>query len=144
VFFSSFQGTQAMSRRKRKADELIDLAANLGQEDGTDPKEFHNKPWNAPKKANRKGQQLCGQVKDALSLALPACADAVLQELIVVGVEPAPNTGRLLVLVCKSPDSDRESVIVSLARANGFLRGEVAAFISRRHAPELVFEVIGK
>lgn len=34
----------------------MNLAANLGHEDGSDPKEFHTKPWNAPKKASRKGQ----------------------------------------------------------------------------------------
>ena len=143
VLFPLIQVIQTMSRRKRKADDLANLAANLGDEDGSDPREFHNKPWNAPKKASRKGQQLCGQVKDALSIALPACADGVLQGLVVVGVEPAPHTGRLLVLVSSQADEERAKVIQALARANGFLRGEVAATISRRHAPELVFEVMG-
>jgi ribosome-binding factor A len=132
-----------MSRRKRKADELMDLAADLGHEDGSDPKEFHGKPWNAPKKASRKGLQLCGQVKDALSIAFPACADTVLQGLSVIGVEPAPHTGRLLVLVGSPSDIERAQVIRALARASGFLRAEVAATISRRHTPELVFEAIG-
>jgi ribosome-binding factor A len=132
-----------MSRRKRKADELMKLAADLGHEDGSDPKEFHVKPWNAPKKASRKGQQLCGQVKDALISALPACADVVLQGLAVIGVEPAPHSGRLLVLVGLPADVERISTIQTLARAAGYLRAEVAASICRRHAPELVFEVIG-
>jgi ribosome-binding factor A len=132
-----------MSRRKRKADELMNLAANLGHEDGCDPKEFHAKPWNAPKKASRKGQQLCGQVKDALCVVLPACADTVLQELAVVRVEPAPHTGRLLVLLSAPGDVDRTTMVHALARATGFLRHEVAAAISRRHAPELIFEVLG-
>jgi ribosome-binding factor A len=132
-----------MSRRKRKADELMKLAADLGHEDGSDPKEFHDKPWNAPKKASRKGQQLCGQVKDALNIALPACADTVLQGLAVMRVLPAPHTGRLLVLVGLPTDVERTAAIQTLARAMGFLRAEVAAAISRRHTPELVFEVIG-
>jgi ribosome-binding factor A len=132
-----------MSRRKRKADELIKLAADLGHEDGSDPKEFHGKPWNAPKKASRKGQQLCGQVKDALSIAFPACADTVLQGLAVIRVLPAPHTGRLLVVVSSAEDVQRAKVVQALARATGFLRAEVAATISRRHTPELVFEMIG-
>jgi len=132
-----------MSRRKQKVDELMSLAANLGQEDGSDPKEFHSKPWNAPKKTSRKGQQLCGQVKDALSTILPACSDTALQELTVVGVEAAPNTGRLLVLVSVPADVDRATIVDVLARATGFLRHEVASAIYRRQAPELVFELIG-
>ena len=130
-----------MSRRRRKADELKNLAAELGGEDGGDPKEFHAKPWDAPKKAGRKGQQLCGQVKDALHVALGGCADPVLQGLSVVSVEPAPHSGRLRVLV--AADGDRVAAEATLARAAGFLRSAVAAAISRRYAPELVFEVIG-
>lgn len=131
-----------MSRRKRKADELMQLAAELGNEDGGDPKEFHARAWDAPKQAGRKGQQLCGQVKDALHVVLGGCADAVLRGLSVVGVEPAPHTGRLLVLVTAEAGT-RAVAETAVLRAAGFLRSEVAAAISRRYTPELVFEVIG-
>jgi ribosome-binding factor A len=143
VSFPLYQVRLLMSRRKRKADDLTNLAASLGQEDGSDDRDFHSKPWNAPKKSSRKGQQLCGQVKNALSMALPACADSVLQGLVVVAVEPAPHTGRLLVLIGLPADVERTTVVQALTRANGFLRGEVASTISRRNVPELVFEVIG-
>jgi ribosome-binding factor A len=151
--------TRIMSRRKRKAHDLTKLAADLSREDGSNARDFHSKPWNAPQKASRKGQQLCGQVKDALNMALPACADSVLQGLIVVAVEPAPHTGRLLVLVSYPADVERGTVVQALARANGllrgevgssisrryvrFLRGEVGSSISRRNVPELMFEVVG-
>ena len=120
-------------------DELKTLAAELGGEDGGDPKEFHAKPWNAPKKAGRKGRQLCGQVKDALHVAFAGCADVVLQNVRVVSVEPAPHTGRLRVLIAAE---DRLATEAALARAVGFLRSEVASAINRRHMPELLFEVI--
>jgi hypothetical protein len=52
-----------MSRRRRKVDhlripkgadlKLMNLAAELGGEDGGDAKEFYRKPWNAPKQASR-------------------------------------------------------------------------------------------
>ncbi len=129
-----------MSRRKRKADDLTKLAAELGCEDGTDPKEFHAKPWDAPKQAGRKGQQLCAQVKEALHVALAGCANETLQSLSVVSVEPAPHTGRLLVIV--TVDGERVLAEEALHRAAGFLRAEVASAVCRRHAPELVFEVI--
>lgn len=131
-----------MSRRKRQANEWMNLAANLGREDGGDPREFHSKPWNAPRKANRKGQQLCEQVREALLTSLPGCADRVLQSLVVVGVQPAPNSGRLLILVAIPGDVDQCGVTEALSRANGFLRAQVAAAIHRRRAPELSFEVI--
>ncbi|WP_439622259.1 ribosome-binding factor A [Gemmata sp.] len=117
------------------------LAGDLGGEDGTDPKEFHAKPWNTPKQAGRKALQLCAQVRDALHQALAGCGDPVLQALTVASVEPAPHTGRLLV-VLSAPDAAREPVEASVSRAAGFLRTEVAAAICRRHAPEVVFEVL--
>jgi ribosome-binding factor A len=66
----------------------------------------------------------------------------VLQLLSVVSVEPAPHTGRLLVIVTATEGSERKAAEAALFRAAGFLRAEVASAISRRYAPELVFEVL--
>lgn len=118
------------------------LAADLGREDGTDPKEFHAKPWDAPKQAGRKGLQLCAQVKDSLHGALSECADPVLQALGVVSVEPNPYTDRLRVMVSRADDVDVSDAAAALVRATGLLRSAVAAAVCRRYAPELVFEVI--
>ncbi|MDY3556223.1 ribosome-binding factor A [Gemmata sp. JC717] len=131
-----------MSRRRQKADEFRHLADDIGPEDGTDPKDFHAKPWNAPKQASRKGKQLCAQVRQALDGAFAAARDPVIQATSVVGVEPAPHSGRLRVLVAVPPDVIAQHAVEALARASGFLRSEVAAAISRRYAPELVFEVV--
>jgi ribosome-binding factor A len=120
-------------------------ADEIGPEDGVDPKEWHRKPWDVPKAAGRKALQLCGQVKGALHAALGACGDPVLQALAVAGVEPAPHTGRLLVVVAVPADGGptRTEAAKHLAKAAGLLRAEVAAAINRRRAPELVFDVIG-
>jgi ribosome-binding factor A len=131
-----------MSRRRPKADDFKNLAADTSPEDGGDPKDFHAKPWNAPKKASRKGQQLCQQVRDALHSAFAACGDPAVQAASILAVEPAPHTGRLRVLVGAPPDVGREEVAEALARAAGHLRSEVALAISRRYAPELTFEVV--
>jgi ribosome-binding factor A len=130
-----------MSKRSRDADDLTNLASELGAEDGTDPKEFHEKPWNAPRQAGRKARQLCAQVKDALNGTFAGCAEIVLQGLQAVAVEPAPHSGRLLV-VLTAEEPDRSAVEATLSRAAGFLRLEVAAAVSRRYAPELVFEIL--
>jgi len=93
--------------------------------------------------AGRKLLQLCGQVRDALIGLLPGCGDAVLREALVYLVEPAPNAGRLRVIVTVpegGPDGDL--VRERLQRATGMLRAEVAASINRKHAPELTFAVI--
>jgi ribosome-binding factor A len=131
-----------MSRRRQKADEFQNLAADRSPEDGSDPKEFHQKPWDAPKQAGRKALQLCQQVKDALHDALAACGDPAVQAASVLAVEPAPHTGRLRVLLGAPADVGRAAVETGVRRAAGHLRAEVAAAISRRHAPELVFGVI--
>ena len=119
----------------------MNLAAELGGEDGGDPREFHQKPWNSPKQASRKGRQLCAQVAEALHSALAACADPALQALTVASVEPAPHTGRLLVIV-SGGDGGKPAAEEALARAAGFLRAQVASAVTRRYAPELLFEVL--
>jgi ribosome-binding factor A len=132
-----------MSRRRRVDRDWTDLAAEVGPEDGQDPKEFHRKPWDGPRAAGRKALQLCGQVRDALHTALAGCGDPVLQGLTVVGVEPAPHTGRLRV-VLRHDDAgpSRAEVEAHLRRAAGVLRAEVAGAVVRRYAPELVFDVV--
>ncbi len=131
-----------MSRRRQKADEFAHLAGDISPEDGGDPKADHKKPWNAPKQAGRKSQQLCEQVKNALVGAFASCGDPAVQAASVIAVQPAPHSGRLRVLVGVPPDFDHDTVGEGVERAAGFLRSEVASAISRRHAPELVFEVI--
>jgi ribosome-binding factor A len=81
-------------------------------------------------------------VRDALHVALAACGDPAVQAATVLTVEPAPHTGRLRVLVAAAPDVGREAVASGVQRAAGHLRAAVASAISRRNAPELVFEVI--
>ena len=130
-----------MSRSWKRS--IPDLADELSPEDGTDPKQFHAKPWDAPKQVGRKARQLCEQVKDALQSTFPACADPVLQALLVVGVEPAPNTGRLRVRVTSDWDDLNPHLVHSrLYFAYAMLRCEVARAINRRRAPELTFEVV--
>lgn len=130
-----------MSRSWKRS--LPDLADELSDEDGTDPKEFHARPWDVPKPAGRKARQLCEQVKDALQSTFPACADPVLQALVVVGVEPAPNCGLLRVRVTADWESlNPHQAHASLLRAGALLRREAIRAINRRRAPELSFEVV--
>ncbi len=91
--------------------------------------------------------QLCGQVVQALQGILSGMADEDLQNLLVVKVEPAPNTGRLRVTVAGIPPADatdpthRARAMLALERAAGLLRREVARAIHRKYTPELVFHL---
>lgn len=123
-------------------NEWAGLTDEPGPEDGTDPKEWHKKPWEGAKAAGRKAKQLCGQAAEALHAAVGDCADPAVQALTVLLVTPAPHTGRLRVTLAAPPDVDRAAAEAALARAAGRLRAAVAAAISRRYAPELVFELV--
>jgi ribosome-binding factor A len=133
-----------MNRRFGPPANWADVTDEPGPEDGTDPKDWHKKPWDAPKAAGRKARQLCRQVAEALHTAVGACADPAVQSLTVTGVEPAPHTGRLRVALALPADGGvgRAEAEAGLARAAGRLRSEVATAVCRRHAPELIFEVV--
>jgi ribosome-binding factor A len=98
-------------------------------------------------KESRKAKQLCRQVAQTLDLVLSGdCRDELLQSLHVISVVPAPNSSRLLVTVSADlpvEEFDRQEILESLERQTGRLRAEVAASISRKRVPSLVFHVIG-
>jgi ribosome-binding factor A len=89
---------------------------------------------------NRKALQLCRQVEQTLHLALADCADPLLLELLVLRVQPFPDSRRLLVTVQSL--SDAAAVLARLQSAGARLRRDVAAGIHRKKTPELVFQVI--
>lgn len=72
--------------------------------------------------------------------------DADLQGLSVISVVPAPHAGRLLVTVqswAEEALSHWSVIDEKLRRATPWLRSELAASISRRRIPELVFQLAG-
>ena len=129
---------------KQKREQLLALCGQLNEDDTVDPREFFRKKYRSK---DSKALRLCKQVEETLSLVLSGeVADDVLLGLEVFSVQPAPNTRRLLVVVrplrdvCDSTTPDE--IVNKLAAAGATLRQEVAAAISRRRMPSLVFEVI--
>jgi len=116
-----------------------------GIDDGSDPVRYHDRRRRhataSGDRPGRKALQLCGQVRDTLTTALAGSGDDVLRTLTVTAVEPAPNAGRLLVLLAAAGDPGEADEHVH--RAAGWLRTEVAAGITRRAVPELTFRVAG-
>lgn len=130
-----------MPSRKRKKDDLRALCAHVHPDDGVDPHEDKRRDAEHVNKPNRKTWQLCKQVTQTLQLALGSlpCSD-VLVGVSVQSVTPAPDAGRLCVVIAVPEPQRQEEVATAVRRHRGRLRGEVAAAITRRRTPELTFE----
>jgi ribosome-binding factor A len=93
----------------------------------------------------RKTQQLCREVERTLIVAFAACTDAALRTLLVVAVEPAPDSARLLVTLAPASgqlDVDVGAQLKAIGAARGRLRAEVAAALQRKRTPELIFRIL--
>lgn len=89
-----------------------------------------------------KDLQVCRQVYDVLALALAEIDDPVIDDLILARVMPAPNAGRVqVILVPSRADIDEGEALARIAEYVDELREEVAAEVNRRRVPELVFRI---
>ena len=93
---------------------------------------------------DRKTLQLCAQVRRTLESVISGeIDDDVLRMLYVAAVTPAPDAGHLLVTVTPATPGtvlDPAAVITKLHAVSGKLRSEVATTISRRKAPDLLYQ----
>ena len=93
-------------------------------------------------KRHRKDLQLCRQVFDALTYALAEIDDPLIGELVLSSVVPAPSAARVLVtLVPTRDDIDLDVAFARVRELAGELREDVAAEVTRRRVPELVFRI---
>jgi ribosome-binding factor A len=114
----------------------------VGPGDGEDPR--YDQPGRSRKRAPRKTLQLCGQVARTLEGVLAEQPDDLLRNLRVLRVDPAPKEARLLVTVgplTAAAPCDPNAVMARLAAVTPRLRQEVAAAITRRKTPVLVFQL---
>ncbi len=136
--------------------EVHRFCASLGEEDGEDPhlakgrRRAHSKrcPSNhvASGRLERKACQLCRQVAETLDEVLADCGDGVLRALRVAAVVPYPNASRLLVTVAPvdgrlAPEAAPKVVMEHLERASGHLRHEIAAAVTRKRAPLMLYRL---
>jgi ribosome-binding factor A len=140
------------------------LCAEPGEEDGLDPRLVGRRggrggrarhsggpafgPGSPPHALDRKAAQLCRQVAVTLDEVLAECGDDVLRNLRVVDVAPFPDASRLLVSVSPVDPAAPglpapEAMIQHLHHAGGHLRCEVAAAVTRKRAPLLVYRLHG-
>ena len=91
---------------------------------------------------NHKDLQLCRQVFDALSFALAELDDPLIDDLALASVVPAPSSARVLVTLLPTRDDlDRDAALARVHDVAAELRADVAAEVTRRRAPELVFRI---
>ena len=98
------------------------------------------------RKSGRKARQLCRQVAETLDLVLSGDSrDEILQSLRVVSVDPAPDATQLLVVVRSDLPGERfdpQLIATRLKEHSGRLRCEVAASITRKRAPAILFQIV--
>ena len=93
-------------------------------------------------RSGHKDLQVCRQVFDALTYALAELDDPMIEELALTSVTPAPNAARVLVtLVPFRSDIDSGAALERLQALMSDLREEVAAELTRKRVPELVFRI---
>ena len=113
-----------MKRKKPSRKDMFSSCDEVGPEDGADPRIFFRKA--SGKKTNRKALQLCSEVAKTLEQTLAwEMGDALLSNLLVESVVPAPDSSRLLVTVSLPASAGLvppEHVLERLQRSTGRLR----------------------
>ena len=132
-----------MKRKKLSPGDMRLSCAEIGPDDGVDPRVFFRK--RSEQKTNRKALQLCREVLRTLSNVLSwEQGDALLRSLQVDAVVAAPDSSRLLVTVSQPAgchEAGVEQILERLQRVRGKLRAEIAAAVNRRRVPDLTFRV---
>lgn len=133
-----------MGTQRRSQAEMHKSCQQVHDDDGIPSR--HRRIGHRRQKPDYHLSQLCQQVFEALTYIL-ADGDVAspLDPLRVVTVVPAPDCSRLAVILW--PDTDPASfnlarTLDTLERSAGRIRCEVAASISRKKAPSLVFQVL--
>jgi ribosome-binding factor A len=135
-----YQKSIKMKSRKQYLKEIATLCAEIGPEDGINPRTLFHK--SARKKTDRKAYQVCKQAAKTLNMVMSL--EPLLRELRVGSVEPDPDSSHLLVYVEPSTPHqllDEHQVLEALQRARGHLRSAVATAINRKRAPQLSFRI---
>lgn len=136
-----------MNRRKRSKTRAKQVAAELFDDDGVDPRTaFARRAERDDDRLDRKSLQAARVAQRAIEAALIECADPSLDELEVVSVEPQRGAARLEVVVRvpirEATVTDLSQIHERLVRLRGFLRARIASDLRRRKVPELAITVV--
>lgn len=132
-------------KRVNKRAEL--LVGELRPDDGIDPRIlFRREP--RTRRQTRKDWQLCKHAFRIFSLVLDGLeTEEETHGMHLAAVTPAPDATRLRVAVAFTAPCTFDEAVQALQRlrsSSGRLREELAATLSRRRVPELVFGLAGE
>ncbi len=134
-----------MKHRKKLVQHDSRLAGSFQPDDGVDPRYDVRETSVSRGKLDRKAAQLCTQIRRALEYIVPESLADSEWDVLVVDVQPAPNTGNLLVLLqpLEILDEDRQRQLeFAIFERSGSIRTAIAGVIQRRKVPTLTFRVV--
>jgi ribosome-binding factor A len=134
-----------MKHRKNSAKHNSELSRSLLPGDGVDPRYDVRETGFSSGKVDRKAAQLCSQIRRALEFIIPEALQESDWDAMVLDVQPAPNTGHLLVLlqaVEKLDEVSGQQLEAAIFQKSGLIRTAVAGAIQRRKTPTLTFRVV--
>ncbi len=134
-----------MKHKKQNIRHNPELAGSLQPDDGVDPRFDVSSTDPSRGKIDRKAAQLCAQVHRALDFIVPEVLQDSEWDALVFDVQPAPNTGHLLVLlqaVEKFDDEKLRQLELAVVQRAGAIRTAVAGSIQRRKTPTFTFRVV--
>ena len=128
-------------KSERLAARMRALCAELGPDDGIDPREL-DKSTRSPSDPHRRHRRLGAQIQRAVALALGTATDPALQTLWVAAAVADPDASRFRIEVEPLDPVDPVHLAARLAAAAPWIRVEVASALHRRRVPELVWVVV--
>ena len=129
---------------RKRFRESRDLCAHLFEDDRIDDRSPRSRSDQPQSSSTRKDAQLCKQVLRAVHDALESsCVDPDLRDLELLDASPAPRISRVRIRAL-APEGRESAAHAALLRAEGLLRAAVAAAITRKRTPTLLFVVTTK
>jgi ribosome-binding factor A len=129
---------------RRTREPRFPRTGDVYPSDEVDPERFFGEA-DRSRQGIRKLLQLCKQVERSAALTLTsACESDSLLGAAVAAVEPAPDSGRLMVTVVLAASSSVEDAIEAkdaLMRSTAEFREDVSRAIHRKRVPQIVFDV---
>ena len=141
-----FKHKQKLSQAQ--IQRLQQCCGEIHEDDCIDPRRFFQPERDH--KENYKGQQLCRQAFETLSLVIADCDDELMQLLNIIEVNIASDGSRLIAtiqhqrvfhLVPELQMLTPEQILARLSKQVPRLRSELARSISRKRVPNLSFEL---
>ena len=98
-------------------------------------------PTTTEKEIERQNK-LCQQVARTINLCLNDCDDPIVQSMLLMGVQPAPDSSCLMLhLECDVDEFDHGNALLAIQNQTARLQFEISRSIHRKRVPSLTYSV---